>query len=149
MTEPADRESVEQTIALFRELMGQVAAPVNPAWMEEAQLTLPQLKTAMILRQEGTWSVGRVAERLKVGEPTASHLIDRLVQSGLAERTEDEKDRRRTLVRLSPPGRKLVEERLQRTEEHLRELFQRISPEDLAALRQGLRAIVAVARSER
>jgi len=146
--EPAKYEAVDQTIALFRELVGKVAAQVNPAWMEEAQLTLPQLKTAMILRQEGTWSVGRVAERLNVGEPTASHLIDRLAQSGLAERTEDKKDRRRTLVRLSPQGRKLVEERLQRTEEHLRELFRRISPEDLAALCQGLRAIVAAARNE-
>lgn len=147
--EPVENESVEQTIALFRELMGKIAAKADPAWMEEAQLTLPQLKTAMILRQQGDWSVGRVAERLKVGEPTASHLVDRLVQSGLAERTEDEKDRRRTLVRLSPTGRKLVEERLQRTEEHLRELFARISQEELTALRQGLHAIVEAARNER
>ena len=146
---PAVDEAVDRTVALFRELMGKVAAPVNPAWMEEAQLTLPQLKAAMILRQEGVWSVGRVAERLKVGEPTASHLIDRLVQSGLAERTEDEKDRRRTLVRLSAQGRRLVEERLQRTEERLRELFLRITAEDLEAFHQGLRAIVAAASDER
>ncbi len=146
--ESGDEGPIGQTIALFRELLEKVGAPVNPAWMEEAQLTLPQLKTAMILRQLGELSVGRVAERLKVGEPTASHLIDRLVQSGLAERSEDQSDRRRTLVRLSSLGRMLVEERRKWLDEHLQGLFLRISAEELAAFQRGLRAILAVLKSE-
>lgn len=147
MVDPAEGESVDQIIGLFRELMGKVTPTINPGWMEEGQLTLPQLKTAMVLGHDGECSVGTVAQRLKIGEPTASHLIDRLVQAGLAERNEDPSDRRRTLVRLSSAGRRLVEERLQRSEERLRVLLRSISPDERDAFKRGMGAIVRVART--
>ena len=53
--------------------------------------------------------IGQIAEILGIGQPTASHLIDRLVQAQLVSRTEDPLDRRRTLAQLSPNGVELAE----------------------------------------
>lgn len=56
---------------------------------------MPQLKTAVIIAQGESSSVARIAEQLGVGGPTASHLVGRLVEAGLVERTEDPEDHRR------------------------------------------------------
>lgn len=49
--------------------------------------------------------VGDLAARLGVRPPTASQLLDTLVERGLVERYADEHDRRAIRVRLSPQGR--------------------------------------------
>ncbi len=135
-------DPIEQTIALFGEFMGKVAMSTLAEWMNDTQLTMAQCRVLIALAQERVSTVGKLAERLKVGEPTASHLVDRMVHGGLAERTEDPQDRRRVLVSLSPEGRKLAEQRLQSKKERLRELLRGVSEEDLAALRQGLLAVM-------
>lgn len=49
--------------------------------------------------------VGDLAARLGVRPPTASQLLDTLVERGLVERYADDQDRRAIRVRLSPQGR--------------------------------------------
>src|SRR5262245_60853909 len=68
-----------------------------PVWTE-LDLSMAQLKTLVILHNIGVVTIGQVAEGLGVGLPTASHLVDRLVQAQLAVRAEDPDDRRRTLA---------------------------------------------------
>src|SRR5690348_13208153 len=98
---------IEQVIEAERFIVGQQFAAALPNWVQ-LELTMAQLKTLVVLAEAGAPAVGDVAARLGVTLPTASHLIERLVQAGLAERTEDPHDRRRALVRLSPAGDDLL-----------------------------------------
>src|SRR2546429_6375008 len=73
----------------------------------EIDLTIAQLRTLLVLAEEGPLVIGQIAQRLGIGLSTGGHLVDRLVQAGLAESTEDVEDRRRTLARLTPKGEEL------------------------------------------
>jgi DNA-binding MarR family transcriptional regulator len=133
---------IQEAIELFKQFMSKMSALSQPAWLDSIQLTLGQIRTIMFLQKEKTSTVGCVAECLGICEPTASQLVDRLVRAGLVQRTEDPADRRRSLLSLSPKGKKLVEERLHAHRERLRALFERMRDKDLASLCSGLRAIL-------
>ena len=113
----------------------------------EIDLTLPQLRTLLILAEEGPLVIGQIAQRLGIGLSTGGHLVDRLVQAGLAERTEDSEERRRTQARLTPKGEEL-HARLLNPVQHMQNLIQKLDEDDLAALLQGLRAINRVVVEE-
>lgn len=116
-------------------------------WIE-LDLTMAQLKTMVAIKSEGSATIGRVAEILGVGVPTSSHLVNRLVQSGLAQRVEDPTDRRRTAVSLTHQGTELIKRLRQGKRSLLRRWMMQMDETDLAALVQGLSALVAVMQEE-
>jgi len=106
----------------------------------EIDLTIAQLRTLLVLAEEGPLVIGQIAQRMGVGLSTGGHLVDRLVQAGLADRTEDAEDRRRTLARLTPKGEDLYA-RLLNHSLQIQTLIQKLQDADLAALLQGLQAL--------
>jgi DNA-binding MarR family transcriptional regulator len=141
------REELErEALAQYRALMHRFKASSGGVWME-IDLTVPQLRTLLILAEEGPLIIGQIAQRLGIGLSTGGHLVDRLVQAGLAERTEDREDRRRTLARLTPKGEELYA-RLLNPLQHMQNLIQKLGEDDLIALLQGFRAINRVVNEE-
>jgi len=120
-------------------MMRGLKATMGQAWME-IDLTLPQMRTLLVLAEEGPLVIGQIAQRLGIGLSTGGHLVDRLVQAGLAERTEDVEDRRRTLARLTPKGEELLT-RLLSGLQQLQVWLHEVDQDDLAAFLQGLKAI--------
>ena len=141
------REELErEALAQYRAMMHRFKPTAIEGWME-IDITLPQLRTLLILAEEGPLVIGQIAQRLGVGLSTGGHLVDRLVQAGLAERAEDTEDRRRTLARLTPRGEELHARLLNRVQ-HMHSLIQKLDEDDLAALLQGLRAMNRVLDGE-
>jgi len=102
-------EVLEQYRAYFHGLKAQIGSI-----LKNIDLTLAQLRTLAILAEEGPLVIGQIAQRLGIGLSTGGHLVDRLVQAGLAERMEDAEDRRRTLAQLTPKGEDLYARLLNR-----------------------------------
>jgi DNA-binding MarR family transcriptional regulator len=127
---------------LFHEMGRARGKTTRSAWME-LQLTLPQFKMLVVVSQAESSAIGYIAEQLGVGEPTASYLVERLVQSRLVERTEDPSDRRKAMIRLTAEGRALLD-KLIGSRDWLNDRLRDLDTEDLAALRRGLGAIVAL-----
>lgn len=100
-------EQVERThaaIARFVELaMGRLAT----MWADQ-NLSVAQIGLLFVLANAGSANVRYVAERLRISQSAASLLVDRLVQAGLAERSDDPADRRRVIVRLTAEGEALM-----------------------------------------
>jgi DNA-binding MarR family transcriptional regulator len=140
-----ERQSrIQEIIEAHRNILRTLAISTSSAWIE-LDLSMAQLKTLWIIHAAGVASIGEIAETLGVGQPTASHLVDRLVQAQLVARAEDPLDRRRTLAQLSVSGKELIE-RLQRIRnEPLRRWLAQLDEAALEALRQGLRALDQVA----
>jgi len=111
----------------------------GPVWME-TDLTIAQLRTLLVLAEDGPLVIGQIAQRMGIGLSTGGHLVDRLVQAGLAERAEDPEDRRRTLAQLTPKGEDLYARLLNHTQQ-MQTWIQKMDNDDLAALLQGIRAI--------
>jgi DNA-binding MarR family transcriptional regulator len=115
-----------------------------PGWLH-LDLTMGQLKTLAALASDQAMNVSTLAETLGVSKPTASILVDQVVQRGLAERTEDPEDRRRTLVTLTQAGSNLVAQLRQNgPQDRFVRWLEALDPDDLAALKRGLQALAAI-----
>lgn len=128
-------EVLEQYQAYFHGFKAQVA-PI----LKNIDLTLAQLRTLAILAEEGPLVIGQIAQRLGIGLSTGGHLVERLVQAGLAERAEDVEDRRRTVARLSHAGEDMYAQ-LRIGPRRLQALLQEMDDADLKALLQGINAM--------
>lgn len=143
-----ERQSIiEAIIGSHQRIYRAIGASVPSVWMN-LDLSMAQLKTLMTLYHCGALPIGQIAEILGIGQPTASHLVDRLVQTGLVSRTEDALDRRRTLAQLSPGGEELAEQINQIRFAPLRRWLAQLDDATLAAFHQGSQALAAVATSE-
>ena len=141
------REELEQeVVAQYQTLARTLKASSGTVWMD-IDLTIAQLRTLLVLAEEGPLVIGQIAQRLGVGLSTGGHLVDRLVQAGLAERAEDAEDRRRTLAQLTPKGEDLYA-RLLNHPLQIQMLIQKLDKDDLAALLQGLQAINRLVEQE-
>ena len=141
------REELEhEVVTHYCTLVRALKASSGTIWME-IDLTIAQLRTLLVLAEEGPLVIGQIAQRLGIGLSTGGHLVDRLVQAGLAERMEDSEDRRRTLARLTPKGEELYTRLLNRVQ-HIQTLIQKLDADDLAALLQGLRALNRIVDEE-
>jgi DNA-binding MarR family transcriptional regulator len=72
-------------------------------------LSLPQFGILMQLHHRGDCGISDISERFDITAPAASQLVDKLVQAGLIERTEDPDDRRVKQIALSSKGRLMIE----------------------------------------
>ncbi|HEX9371350.1 MAG TPA: MarR family transcriptional regulator [Roseiflexaceae bacterium] len=138
---------IEAILESHRSVSRVIGLSTAPVWMD-LDLSMAQLKTLLALHTSGALPIGQIAETLGVGLPTASHLVDRLVQARLAVREEDPLDRRRTLAQLSPEGVELAERLREVRSELLRRWLTQMDDAGLAALCRGLEALDRVATSE-
>jgi DNA-binding MarR family transcriptional regulator len=95
----------------------------------------------MTVAFEGQLSVSEIAERLDLSLSTTSLLVGELSRAGLIVRTEDDRDRRRTLVRLSDGYREAAESWLRTRLTPLRRTLERLSAEARAGFLEGCRIL--------
>ncbi len=142
-------------LAPFRELLAaqkvifrEVFRITMPHWMH-IDLSMGQLRTLVALATLQAVNISTLAETLEVSKPTASTLVDQLVQRGLVERTEDAEDRRRTLVALSQAGSTMMAQlRQEGPPERMAQWLEAMNPDDLAALTRGTQALAAIVERE-
>jgi DNA-binding MarR family transcriptional regulator len=65
------------------------------------------------VRQEGELSTSEVATLLHISVPTASQLVNTMVERGWLMRITESADRRRHPIRLTPEGERLLDQRSQ------------------------------------
>jgi DNA-binding MarR family transcriptional regulator len=90
---------------------------------------------------EGERSVGELARELDLSLPAASKLTRDLEDHGLVERREDPKDRRRTVVALSPRTAKRVRAWLEQRSKPLEQALATLDAKEREAFLKGLRAL--------
>lgn len=65
------------------------------------ELSMAQVQMVMAVQSAGVLTISALAEKLKVSPPSASCMVDRLVDKGVLLRERSERDRRKVVVRLS------------------------------------------------
>ena len=95
----------------------------------------------IVLSLEGPMSVSELADRVGLAVATTSLLGGELSRAGLVERSEDEQDRRRTIVSLSEEIRKVAEPRIQEHLQPFRRTLERLSPAARAHFMEGMRVL--------
>ena len=142
----ARTQLIDDALQAQKQVMQAMHTAAEPTWLHLV-LTMAQLKGLFALA-DSPMTIGQLASALGSGKPAASILVERLVQLGLVERTEDPLDRRRTIARVTARGEELVARLRQGGRDRLRAWLSRLDDEDLAALVQGLQALATVAAGE-
>ncbi len=99
-----------QTVSIVEEvveLMPKIGRGLYATLLDDPEirgLTLPQVKALVFLYDMGERSLTELASGLAVTLPSASELVDRLIDRGLVERMVDPADRRRVLISLTEPA---------------------------------------------
>lgn len=101
-------------------------------------LSMSQLSTLFRLYHRGMCDVTDVGEHLGVTNAAASQMVDKLVQLGLLERSEDPHDRRVKQLALTPKGKGLVQASMKSRKSWMGELTTTLSHEDQQAIVKAL-----------
>jgi len=92
-------------------------------------LSVAQMHVVLATRERGELTVSQLAEIGGVSAPSASAMVDRLVEKGVLVREQSREDRRKVMVRLSPQA----EEHVGKAEENMLQVFvdlvEKIGPE--------------------
>ena len=99
-----------------------------------------QMRAMLHLYCHDRATVGEVAQALGVSMPTASELIDKLVEDGLAERGANPNDRRQVLVWLTPKARDLSAQLHAIRRAQLRKALDLLAPEERPVFVRALKA---------
>jgi DNA-binding MarR family transcriptional regulator len=114
------------------------------ALLTEAGLTLPQVLFLTRLRQAGESTPSELAERLNISLPAVSQMVDRLFKLGFLTRREDEGDRRRKRLAVTPAVDRMLDKLVRARAAEYAKGTSRLSP----ALRRELAAALAKAVRE-
>jgi DNA-binding MarR family transcriptional regulator len=110
-------------------------------------LSMPQISILMQLHHKGPCGMSEVSHRFDISAAAASQLVEKLVQAGYLERTEDPTDRRAKLLTLSAKGEELIQ---QGTEERYRwmdDLTSKLSREEQLKVVEALNILTKAAQS--
>lgn len=97
---------------------------------KSAGLSMPQFSILMQMHYKSPCGMSEISDRFDISAAAVSQLVDKLVQSGYLERTEDPNDRRAKLLRLSESGTKLVDEGIKERYRWVDELAKLMSAEE-------------------
>jgi DNA-binding MarR family transcriptional regulator len=139
LREQRDREEhVGALLAAVRRRIRQVVR----AEAGDLRLSPQQFWSLVGIDEAGPLSLGALAGRLRMDQPTASRVVASLTKRRLVRMAEDPGDRRRLLIDTTPEGAGLAA-RVRPVARDLREaIVSGFSPAELAALRGALQKIV-------
>lgn len=149
---PAPEARREALLELFEEtqrrMMARLDASSAGEWLR-LDISTSQLKLLLWLCATGAQPMGQIARTLGVTMPSATALVDRLVEAGLAEREHDTADRRVVFARASAAGVALVARFREVGRERMRHILRYVPEDAFPALISGMRALThAVARAD-
>jgi MarR family transcriptional regulator for hemolysin len=106
-------------------------------------LTTQQFWVLVAIYEHPGFSLGELAARIRMDTPTASRVVFALMNRKLVEVRDDAEDRRRARLHLKPAGAALAKELHALATTVRAALVQGLSPTEQAALRAGLRQVIA------
>jgi DNA-binding MarR family transcriptional regulator len=137
-------DDVEQVLDGYRQLV-QILSSARTPELPDSSVTMAQMRVLMLLATGAETRMSELAGALGVSQSTASGLVDRLVESHLVGRHTDMADRRQVLVSLTADGAAFLDHFQELGLAHLRELLARLSPTDIATVRQTVEILITAA----
>jgi DNA-binding MarR family transcriptional regulator len=109
-------------------------------------LSMPQISILMQLHHKGPCGMSQVSERFDISAAAASQLVEKLVQAGYLERTEDPTDRRAKLLTLSVKGEELIQQGTEERYRWMNDLTSKLSTEEQVKVVEALDILTKAAQ---
>ncbi|GGL02014.1 hypothetical protein Sme01_46740 [Sphaerisporangium melleum] len=140
-----ERQELITRIGDAQHTLGRAFAGDRSTPLLALNLTMRQLKVALILAGRGSASGQELAATLGTGPGTVTGIVDRLVAQGLVTRREDPADRRVRRVELTEAGRRMTEELIDAGLAGYRRLLERLDTATLRSLDEVMAKLCAAA----
>jgi DNA-binding MarR family transcriptional regulator len=114
---------------------------------KDSGLSMAQMSALFHLHHGSRCGVSGIGDLLGVTNAAASQMIDRLVQHGLIERTEDPVDRRAKQLRLTERGRFIVRESIEVRRRWMERLIDALTGEEQSSIINALTILTNAARN--
>jgi len=108
-------------------------------------LSLLQMRLLLVVDRHAPLNLSALAERLDQSIPSASRLVDRLVDAGLVRRMPAPHSRREIALTLTGKGSRALSRLRQIRERAIADVLSRMTPADRLALVSGLTAFATAA----
>lgn len=93
------------------------------------ELSIPQVNLLLTVRDNSVMTMKELAVALEVSPPSASVMVDRLVDLGLLRRQPSQSDRREVQISVSNEGARLVDEMEDQLLESIVEILEKVGPD--------------------
>ncbi|MGW0732183.1 MarR family winged helix-turn-helix transcriptional regulator [Streptomyces sp. NPDC002851] len=144
-TPELDAEAEEVAVAVMAASRLLVAISARALAAVDDTLTLPQLRTLVVLDTHGPVKLAALATTLAVNPSTAMRMVDRLQAAGLVDRKANPGNRREVVLNLTHQGQSLVQRVTAHRQEEIRRLVARLPAHERAGLVAALRALTDAA----
>lgn len=128
----------------FRELAEYLNRQLHTGRLDEWEgldMTIPQIKTLVLLERVGPLRMGNIAIYLGRALSATTTVMDRLVEKGLVDRVSDPNDRRVVICKLTDSGELAIKRFWQIGRERLDLLADLLDEEQLGTVVKGLELI--------
>jgi DNA-binding MarR family transcriptional regulator len=105
---PDNETPYDDVVEAFSDVFGKMMGYATADWIN-LEISTAQIKVIFVLHFGGTHTINQLAEHLNIGASTASHLVEKLVQAGLATRIDSTTDRRIIDVHLTDQGHAMAD----------------------------------------
>ncbi|MCA9402764.1 MAG: MarR family transcriptional regulator [Candidatus Omnitrophica bacterium] len=123
-------QSMNEIAEELPEIMPVIARKVLLDFFQAAEISQSQLLMLMAVKAKQPCRLSELSREMEVSNPTASGLVDRLVQHGLVERSANPNDRRAVSISLSERGEKLVAKFRHHSKERWQEILTNMTSQD-------------------
>lgn len=113
---------------------------------ENLGLTIPQLRTLMLLEERGPMRMGAISSHLGRALSATTSVVDRLAEKRLVGRHSDPDDRRVVLCALTDTGRSAIQQFSQLAKDRTQMIMDSLDPEQIETVVRALEVIQAAER---
>ena len=121
-------EQARQILETVHELQQHIVK-IHAQHFSPMDLTLPQFHALRVVGEHGSMGIKELAEVLQVSAPSASAMVDRLVDMEMVERRPSRADRRAVEIRLTEKGTACVESHKMVFFSFAKDLLREVGPE--------------------
>jgi DNA-binding MarR family transcriptional regulator len=126
-----------------------ISKSINPANLYKIELTSSQIKVLATFAERDCYTMTELSQLLSVTLPTMTAMVDRLIQNGLVKRHRDENDRRVVLVKLTPEGKKVIDNIMTIRKQEIEKLFQVFSPQEVVLFVDSIEHVAQLLKKAR
>lgn len=123
-------QSLNEIAEELPEIMPVIARKVLLDFFQSVDISQSQLLMVMAIKSNQPCRLSDLSQEMDISNPTASGLVDRLVQHHLVERASDPQDRRAVCISLTPQGEKLVTKFKHHAKEKWQEILTKMPRQD-------------------
>jgi DNA-binding MarR family transcriptional regulator len=147
MSNPHSETVVNEILSLSDRLF-RTLLPAVPDELLALDVTMPQMKILLLIYIHGPLRMTAIANDLKVTLPTATSLVDKLVEKNYIQRDTQSDDRRVVLCKLSAAGQKAIVGIWESARSRCQQLLLDMEFEKLKMLKDVLEAMLQSANAQ-